>query len=89
MSTKACIVKKISKDVGLSSSYGNAILDSFLKLIISSKSKKIKISGFGTFSTHHCPSRIGRNPKTKESYIIKPMFKPAFKASKKVKETLN
>tara|TARA_B100000900_G_scaffold405442_1_gene415050 strand:+ start:69 stop:338 length:270 start_codon:yes stop_codon:yes gene_type:complete len=89
MSTKALIVKKITKDVGLSYSNSKAILDNFVKLIISSKFKHTKIKGFGTFSYHQTPKRIGRNPKTKESYIIKPMIKPIFRASKKVKETLN
>ena len=33
--------------------------------------------------------RVGRNPKTKEFYIIYPALKISFRASKKIKEVLN
>ena len=59
--------------------------------IIKSNSKKcdIKIHEFGTFYMHSSPKRIGRNPKTKESYIIPNITKLSFKASKKIKDILN
>ena len=38
---------------------------------------------------HNSPKRLGRNPKTKESFIIPPRKKINFRASKKVKEDLN
>ena len=50
---------------------------------------KIKIHDFGTFYIHKSPKRLGRNPITKESYIIPPRGKLSFKASKKIKNILN
>lgn len=66
------------------------LLDKFLLILKKeSKLKKVKLSAFGTFSMHITSNRIGRNPKTLESYIIKPTKKLIFKASVKTKETLN
>ena len=53
------------------------------------KTMKIKISGFGTFSTKRTLERVGRNPKSKESYIIPSFKKLTFNASAKVKGVLN
>ena len=89
MTTKLSISKKITK-LGISLNDSKALLDKFLFIIKKeSKSRKMKLSGFGTFYAHMTPKRIGRNPKTLESYIIKPIRKLNFKASIKTKETLN
>lgn len=90
MSTKLSISKKVSKKLNLSLIESKSITNYFLKLISSSaKYKKVKISGFGSFALMHSPEREGRNPKTKESYIIHARKKIIFKASNKVKKILN
>ena len=43
------------------------------------KLNKVKLSGFGTFSFKKTPNRIGRNPKTGNSYIIPALNKINFK----------
>ena len=64
--------------------------ESFLLLIkFQSKSKSLKLSGFGTFSFKKTPKRVGRNPKTQDSYIIPEIKKLNFKPSNKAKEHLN
>ena len=76
MATKFSISKNVSKELGISVKKGKKITESFIKLITSNfASRDIKISGFGVFYSHKSPRRIGRNPNTKESYIIKPMNK--------------
>ena len=40
---------------------------------------RVEIRGFGSFSLHHRPSRIGRNPKTGESVKIPAKHVPHFK----------
>lgn len=66
------------------------ILESFLEIIKSkSKSTTVKLSGFGSFSVKKTPERLGRNPKTKESYIIKQQNKFNFKPSNKIKRDIN
>ena len=86
---KKDIVKNISSKALFSSTTSNLFLNAFLDLIKENKRKKIKISKFGTYYLHKSPARIGRNPKTKEEFKIPASEKLAFKASNKVKSTLN
>ena len=88
--TKIFISKQISKDLSLSIKDASFIMESFLSLIkINSKTKKVKLSSFGTFNFKKSPQRIGRNPKTKESYIINATNRLNFKPSSKIKESIN
>lgn len=90
MTTKYKIAKKISREINITRQESKFFLDCFLGIISDqSKAMKIKISGFGTFSTKRTIKRVGRNPKTKESYIIPSFKKLAFKASAKLKGELN
>jgi integration host factor subunit alpha len=68
----------------------NLINDFFSSVILNLKEeKKLKLSGFGTFSIRRKKSRIGRNPKTKESKIISSRNVVLFKPSKEFKEFIN
>ena len=90
MANKASISKILSKNLGITLAESSLITNSFLKIIKNySFQKRIKLSGFGTFFVHRSPKRMGRNPKTKESYIIGARKKLKFKASNKIKEILN
>ena len=51
--------------------------------------KKLKLSKFGTFSIRQKKSRIGRNPKTKETKVITSRDVVLFKPSKEFKEFIN
>ena len=73
----------------MSLSDSKALLNSFINIIKKNKSKKIKISNFGTFYFHITPQRLGRNPKTKEEFIIPKRQKLILKASNAVKNKLN
>ena len=88
--TKNNIINYLKKNSSLSVGEASNIFESFLFLIKSkSKSKSVKLSGFGTFSVKKTPKRAGRNPKTKDSYIIPELNKLNFKPSNKVKEKIN
>lgn len=90
MTTKAKISKIISNELEIPHKISLKFLDSFLNsLKLHSLNKIVKLSGFGTFMIHKSPQRIGRNPKTKESYIINPRNKIIYKPSQKIKEILN
>ena len=52
-------------------------------------SGKVKIHNFGTFSIKNKKSRIGRNPKTKETKVISSRDVVLFKPSKEFKEFIN
>jgi nucleoid DNA-binding protein len=86
---KKDIVKNISSKALITSKVSSLVLEAFLTIIKENKTKKIKISKFGTYYSHKSPARIGRNPKTKEEFKILASQKLAFKASNKVKSILN
>jgi integration host factor subunit alpha len=88
--TKTDIVKNISKKSLISTGDAKNILESFLSIIKNkSKLRSVKLSTFGSFSIKKTPKRFGRNPKTKDSYIIPALYKLNFKPSNKIKENLN
>jgi len=90
MSTKASISKTLSRELNLSPNTSKKLLDIFINTIVKNSNKKnIKIGNFGSFKMNITPQRLGRNPKTKESYIICARKKLTFFASKKIKEVLN
>jgi integration host factor subunit alpha len=88
--TKKDLVKSITKKSLIPSLESSKILEVFM-LLIKSKAKlgTVKVSGFGTFSFKKTPKRIGRNPKTQDSYIIQERNKLNFKSSNKIKGKLN
>jgi len=88
--SKTNIIKNITKKSLVSSGDAISILESFLLLIKNkSKLRSVKLSGFGSFSFKKTPKRLGRNPKTKDSYIIPEINKLNFKPSNKIKEKIN
>jgi len=50
---------------------------------------RIEIRGFGSFSLHFRPPRIGRNPKTGESVSLSGKYVPHFKPGKELRERVN
>ncbi|MDH3527676.1 MAG: integration host factor subunit beta [Gammaproteobacteria bacterium] len=51
--------------------------------------QRIEIRGFGSFSLHYRPPRIGRNPKTGESVALAAKYVPHFKPGKELRERVN
>ena len=89
--TKSDIAKHIAENSGISKKTSKDLLDYFIDLIKSNlKNKKsVKVSNFGTFEVKRTPSRIGRNPMTKEEYIISERNRITLNASKNIKDILN
>ena len=50
---------------------------------------KVALIGFGTFEVKEVAAREGRNPQTGETIKIAASKKPAFSASKTLKDTVN
>ncbi|HET8701593.1 MAG TPA: integration host factor subunit beta [Nitrococcus sp.] len=54
-----------------------------------SAGERIEIRGFGSFSLHHRPPRIGRNPKTGDPVALPGKYVPHFKPGKQMRERVN
>jgi integration host factor subunit beta len=54
-----------------------------------SRGDRIEVRGFGSFSLHHRPSRIGRNPKTGDSVKVPDKRVPHFKPGKELRERVD
>ncbi len=50
---------------------------------------RIEIRGFGSFSLHYRPPRVGRNPKTGDSVELIAKYVPHFKPGKEMRERVN
>ena len=51
--------------------------------------ERIEIRGFGSFSLHFRPPRMGRNPKTGEAVPLAGKYVPHFKPGKELRERVN
>ena len=51
--------------------------------------ERIEIRGFGSFSLHYRPPRMGRNPKTGDSVALSGKYVPHFKPGKELREKVN
>ena len=89
--TKKDLVNSIYMQLGFSKQISENLVNDFLLTIIQNIKieKKLKLSKFGTFSIRKKKSRIGRNPKTKESKVISSRDVVLFKPSKEFKEFIN
>jgi integration host factor subunit alpha len=89
--TKKDLVNIVYMQLGFSKQMSENLIEDFLSTIVSNikDEKKLKLSKFGTFSIRQKKSRIGRNPKTKESKVISSREVVLFKPSKEFKEFIN
>ncbi|MDR1075664.1 MAG: integration host factor subunit beta [Xanthomonadaceae bacterium] len=51
--------------------------------------ERIEVRGFGSFSLHYRPARLGRNPKTGESVALSSKYVPHFKPGKELRERVS
>ena len=84
--TRETIANQLSKEFGVAYSTAYKKIDNILnnwshKLL----SNDLSISSLGSFKINSKNSRIGRNPKTKEEYEIKPRRVISYKKSNKLK----
>jgi integration host factor subunit beta len=54
-----------------------------------STGERIEIRGFGSFSLHMRPPRVGRNPKTGESVTLSKKYVPHFKPGKELRDRVD
>lgn len=54
-----------------------------------SSGERIEIRGFGSFSLHFRPARLGRNPKSGDAVALRGKHVPHFKPGKELRERVN
>ena len=87
---KKDICNNISSKAHISVDKSKEFLQKFLFIISAkSKSRNVKISKFGTFLYKNMPERLGRNPKTREEFLITKRSKLSFKPSNKIRSIIN
>ena len=89
--TKKDLVNLVYMQLGFSKQISENLIEDFLLTIVSNikNEKKLKLSKFGTFSIRQKKSRVGRNPKTKETTVISSRDVVLFKPSKEFKKFVN
>ena len=89
--TKKDLINSIYMQIGFSKNISEHLIEDLFSTILENLKieKKLKLSKFGTFSIRSKKSRIGRNPKTKETKTISNRDVVLFKASKDFKLLVN
>ena len=89
--TKKDLVNLVYMQLGFSKQISENLIEDFFSTIVENIKieQKLKLSNFGTLSVRQKKSRIGRNPKTKESKVITSRKVVLFKASKNFKDFIN
>ena len=89
--TKKDLVNSVYMQLGFSKQTSENLIEDLLSTILENikNEKKLKLSKFGTFTIRQKKSRIGRNPKTKETTLISSRNVVLFKPSKEFKEFIN
>ncbi|MDB2344915.1 HU family DNA-binding protein [Candidatus Pelagibacter bacterium] len=88
--TKIDIAKELSKKTGYSVELSKILINSLLIVLISSiKKNKLNLKNIGTFRLINKSERIGRNPITKENFVITSRKSISFIASKKLLSVVN
>ena len=85
------IITKITSAIGFSSKNVQKITEDIIEIIISNLvyNKKINLKNLGTFNIVFKNEREGRNPKTKEKFIITSRNTIKFKVSETLKKKIN
>ena len=88
--TKKDLVNKLSESIGYSKIFSNKLVNDLVEIIIKNiKSGNFHLKNVGSFKLIFKKERIGRNPKTKEEFIISPRKQISFTLSKEITKNLD
>ena len=86
---KIDIIKNLSKKTGYSINYSKKIINELIGIIFENlKTDNFNLKGLGSFKIISKRERLGRNPKTKEEFLISARKTISFKPSKKLSDVL-
>ena len=88
---KTELINVVTAEAGVSKKEAEAVVNATFNAIAEAlkAGDKVQLIGFGTFEVKDVAAREGRNPKTLEVIEIPASKKPAFSASKALKEAVN
>ena len=88
---KSELINVVSAQAELSKKAAEAAVNAVFEAITNAlkDGDKVAVAGFGTFEAKDIAAREGRNPQTNEVITIEAYKKPAFSASKALKDALN
>ena len=84
------LIQNLSEKTGYSFQLSKKLINDLIEAILDTiKSSGLNLKNIGTIKTILKKERLGRNPKTKEEFIIKSRKSISFFASKKLLDKLN
>ena len=88
---KTELVNVVVSETGVAKKNVEAVVAATLDAITAAlkAGDKVQLIGFGTFEVKESAAREGRNPKTGDAISIPACKKPAFSASKALKDEVN
>ncbi len=88
---KSELINVVSAEAEVSKKEAEAVISATVNAITEAlkSGDKVQLLGFGTFEVKDVAAREGRNPKTGEAIEIPACKKPAFSASKALKDAVN
>ena len=88
---KTDLINVVEQEAEISKKAAEAAVNATLAAIAGAlkAGDKVQLIGFGTFEVKEVAAREGRNPKTGETIKIAAAKKPAFTASKVLKDQVN
>ena len=87
---KIDLSKNISKKIGVSVSLSKKLTEDLLEILSNKiKDNDLNLKNVGSFRIIYKKDRIGRNPKTKEEFMIRSRKSISFTASKNLIEKIN
>ena len=86
---KIDLVKDLSKKSGFSKNFSKKLIDDLIKSLLDIlKIGDFNLKNVGSFKIINKRERVGRNPKTKEKFIISSRKTISFNVSKKISKSL-
>ena len=87
---KIDLIKNLSLKTGFSENYSKKLISELISIFSSQiKNGKLNLKNLGVFKITNKKERIGRNPKTKEHFIISARKSISFTPSQKLVQKLN
>ncbi len=87
---KIDFIKNLSLKTGFSENYSKKLISELISIFSSQiKNGKLNLKDLGVFKITNKKERIGRNPKTKEQFIISARKSISFTPSQKLIQKLN